>query len=497
MTGDVVIVGASAGGLTVAEVLRRKGFDGRIRLVGAEVHPPYDRPPLSKEILTGAWGPERALLRDDERLDALGAEFILGRHARHLDLTERTVKLDDGRTLGFGSLVIATGVTPRRLGCQRELAGVSTFRTLDDAMALRRELAGPEPGASPATAQTVAGGGGPASTGAGGGNPDASPATAQTDAGGSDPHAAAAGSGNPDAAGAGDGVSAPVEAWPSAHSGFGSAVARPTATATPAAQRAATGTTAARQAATGPPAARRVVIVGAGVLGCEIAAAARELGHEVTLVEPGPVPMERQLGLRVGGHVAAMHRDRGVKLRTGVNVTAFLGTERLSGVELSDGSVLAAELAVVTAGSVPATGWLANSGLGLVDGVECDEYGRAAPGVYAVGDVARWRHPVTGVSSRIETRTNASEQAMTVATNILGGNRCPTPVPYFWSDQYDTRIQLYGTVTPHSHIRVIDGAVDDGRFVALAETGDTVTAAIGWNNPRGTRTARARLTAVG
>ncbi|MGH8878590.1 MAG: FAD-dependent oxidoreductase, partial [Stackebrandtia sp.] len=137
MTGDVLVAGACLSGLTVAEVLRRKGFEGRLRLVGGEDRPPYDRPPLSKEVLTGRWPAERAQLRDEARLASLDAELLLGHRLRRLDLGQRIVELDDGRTLSFETLVVATGLVPRRLS---ELPGVSTFRTVDDALALRREL---------------------------------------------------------------------------------------------------------------------------------------------------------------------------------------------------------------------------------------------------------------------------------------------------------------------------------------------------------------------
>ncbi|MEV4165181.1 NAD(P)/FAD-dependent oxidoreductase [Nonomuraea dietziae] len=378
----VLVIGASVGGLTVVEALRRKGYGGRIGLVGDEPHLPYDRPPLSKEILTGRWPIERVLLRNREQLDDLDAELYLGRRAEQLNLQARTVCLDDGRSLRYDTLVIATGLAPRPLPFQPDIAGIHTLRTVDDALALRRELS------------TV----------------------------------------------------------------------------------------------------RRVVIIGAGVLGCEIAAAARSLGRQVTLIDPLPVPMARQIGGELGARIAAMHQRRGVHLRMGAGVCGFNSVNgRVGAVELAGGEVVPTDLVVIAAGSVPATGWLTGSGLTLSDGIECDAYCRAAPDVYAVGDVARWRHPVTGVSTRLENRTNATEQALTVAANILRADRPYTPTPYFWTDQYDTKIQVHGVIAPDSRIRLIEGDAAAGRFVALAESGDTVTAAIGWNHPRGVRTARRRL----
>ncbi|RVX41324.1 pyridine nucleotide-disulfide oxidoreductase [Nonomuraea polychroma] len=137
----MLVVGASTGDLAVTEALRSKGYDGRIRLVGQERHSPYDRPPLSKEILAGSWPAERAFLRAPAELDALRAEFILGRRAEGLDVEARTVDLDDGRTLSYDVLVVATGLIPRRFPGQRHLAGVHTLHTLHDADDLRRRLA--------------------------------------------------------------------------------------------------------------------------------------------------------------------------------------------------------------------------------------------------------------------------------------------------------------------------------------------------------------------
>lgn len=357
----VVIVGASAAGLTAAETLRRQGHDGRITLVGEETRPPYDRPPLSKQILAGAWEPDRVTLRHGE----LDLDLRLGTAATALDVVARTVTLRGGERLGYDGLIIATGVTPKRLPC---LPDAHVLRTLDDALALRAAL---------------------------------------------------------------------------------------------------------RQAG-------HLLVAGAGFLGAEAAASARALGVEVTLVDPLPVPMARQFGERIGGLVAELHRDHGVDLRMNTGIARSAG----GAVELTDGTVVEPDLVLVAVGATPATGWLSGSGLTVDDGVVCDPTCRAAPEVYAAGDVARWVNPRYGTSMRVEHRMNATEQAMAAAANLLGAAAPFAPVPYFWTDQYDTRIQAYGHLPPHAEVTVVRGDVPSRRFVAAYAVDGRVTGLLGWNMPR-------------
>jgi 3-phenylpropionate/trans-cinnamate dioxygenase ferredoxin reductase subunit len=369
---NITVVGASAAGLSAAEALRTKGYDGRLTLIGDERHLPYDRPPLSKQVLSGAWEPQRVRLRDKQAIGKLGAELLLGRTAVGLDTAGRQVLLDGGDRVGFDALVIATGVSPRRLPGD-DLAGIHTMRTLDDALSLRGELLG-----------------------------------------------------------------------------------RP-----------------------------RVVVVGAGFLGAEVAAVARDMGLGVTLVDPLPVPMHRQFGDRIGALIGQMHSDHGVVLRMGVGVSRFVqAAGRVVAVELVDGTVLDADVVVVAVGSTPATGWLADSGLPLGNGVECDATCQAAPGIYAAGDVACWHNPHFGTRMRVEHRLNATEQGMAVAANLLGADKVFAPVPYFWSDQYDARIQAYG-VFPHSaDITLLHGDLASRKFVAAYGERGTVVGVLGWNCPR-------------
>ncbi|MGW7422832.1 NAD(P)/FAD-dependent oxidoreductase [Streptomyces sp. NPDC054813] len=374
----IVIVGASAAGLAAAETIRRRGWDGHLTLIGEESRPPYDRPPLSKQILTGAWEPERATLRTLRDLDRLKADLRLGQRAVTLDVPGRRVRLADGASVGFDALVIATGVAPRRLP-DSDLAGVHVLRTLDDAIALRAALlAGP-----------------------------------------------------------------------------------------------------------------RVVVVGAGFLGTEVAAAARALGLDVTVAEPEPVPVRRPFRDRIGALVAELHRDHGTRLRCGVPVRRLRGAGgRVTGVELGDSTTLPADVVVLALGAAPATGWLEGSGLRLGDGVECDAHCQAAPGIYAAGDVASWPNPHFGTRMRLEHRMNATEQAMAAAGNLLGDATPYAPVPYFWTDQYDTRIQAYGIFPPGAELRFVHGDPSDGHFAAAYGHHGRVVGVLGWNAPRQVRTLR-------
>jgi NADPH-dependent 2,4-dienoyl-CoA reductase/sulfur reductase-like enzyme len=380
----IVVVGASAAGLAVAETLRRLGHRGPITLIGAERHPPYDRPPLSKQILAGQWDVRRLPLRPADALAALDLDLRLGTVATALDLEARTVTLaaadadvdqtcgrgggdggagagarsggagDDRGSVRYDALVIATGVRPRRLPG----AGAHVLRTVDDALRLRERI-------------------GPGS---------------------------------------------------------------------------------------------RLIVVGAGFLGAEAAAVARGLGAHVVLLEPAPVPLAHVVGEQVGAAIAEAHREHGVDLRTGIGV---LSVAR-DGVLLADGSILEADEVLVAVGSVPNTEWLEDSGLTLGDGVLCDARGCAAPGVYAAGDVARWHNPRYGVEMRIEHRTNAAEMGAAVARNILNplAPEDFAPVPYFWSDQYDLRIQSYGYLRGHEEIDIVQGDLAQRGFVAAYRTAD-------------------------
>jgi NADPH-dependent 2,4-dienoyl-CoA reductase/sulfur reductase-like enzyme len=238
----------------------------------------------------------------------------------------------------------------------------------------------------------------------------------------------------------------------------------------------------------------RLVVVGEGVLGAEIAATARTLGVDVTMAGPQAAPMAAQLGPLVGSVLGALHADRGVRLRLGTGVAGLTGQDgRVAGVRLTTGEELPADVAVVAVGGVPATEWLAGSGLELANGVVCDSRCRAADGIYAVGDVARWHDEHSGTPVRLENRTNATEQAAAVAAGILGADEPYRPVPYFWTDQFDVKIQVHGPGPAHAEATIVDGDVAAGRFVVRYRRNDRTVGIVGWKMPKQSRLRRLEI----
>jgi 3-phenylpropionate/trans-cinnamate dioxygenase ferredoxin reductase component len=377
--GTIVVVGASLAGLRAAEELRRIGHDDRLVVVGAEPHLPYDRPPLSKELLAGECEPDDTALRK-QPYDELAIDWRLGRRAERLDPVARTVTLDDGEAITYAGCVIATGAHPRVLPDTPPLAGIHVLRTLDDCVAIRAELE-----------------------------------------------------------------------------------QRP-----------------------------RVVVVGAGFIGAEVAATCRRRHLEVTVLEALPSPMVRGLGPMLGDVLARLHRDHGVDLRTGVGVAGFDGDERVERVRLDDGHTVDADVVVVGVGAEPTTAWLDDSGLALDRGVLCDETLLAAPGVVAAGDVCRWPNRLfDGEPMRLEHWTNAAEQGVAAAQRLMISDASATaapepfaPVPFVWSDQYDVKIQVAGDVRGDDEIVVVDGSLDERRFVAAIGRAGRLVGAVGFSRPR-------------
>jgi NADPH-dependent 2,4-dienoyl-CoA reductase/sulfur reductase-like enzyme len=382
----IVVVGASLAGLRAAETLRADGYAGRLTMIGAERHLPYDRPPLTKKLLAGEWEPDRIALRKPDDVDGLGVEWRLGERATALDTDLRTVTLAGGNAVAYDGLVIATGAAPRRFPGEHSHPNVLEVRTVDDALALRTLL--------------VRGG-------------------------------------------------------------------------------------------------ASVVVIGAGFIGLEVAATARRLGNEVVVLEGLDAPLVRGLGAEMGRAVAAIHADAGVEVRCGVRVEAIDagGVHTVEGVEgtaTGDGTrrLVDADIVVVGIGVAPVTGWLDGSGLTVRDGVVCDAaLWTGAPGVVAAGDVVRWFNPLFDEEMRVEHWTNAAEQGAAAARTLLALDRGETPepyapVPFFWSDQYDHRIQFLGRCGPDDEVVVVAGSPDERKFLALYGRAERLRGVLGLDVPR-------------
>lgn len=235
----------------------------------------------------------------------------------------------------------------------------------------------------------------------------------------------------------------------------------------------------------------RVVIIGAGFVGSEVASSCRTLGLDVTLVEAAPVPMSRVLGEAVGSMLEGLHRDHGTALRLGVGVAGFVGTDRVTGVQLADGEILPADTVLVGVGARPDVDWLRDSGITIGDGIPCGPDLAVADRVVAVGDIARWQHHHGG-NRRIEHWENAARQAEIAAATLLEPGRTQpyTDTTMFWSDQYDCKLHLIGHPQPGDNFDVVEGSLDDRRFVGLYTRDGRLNAALLCNQPHRLRTYR-------
>jgi NADPH-dependent 2,4-dienoyl-CoA reductase/sulfur reductase-like enzyme len=233
----------------------------------------------------------------------------------------------------------------------------------------------------------------------------------------------------------------------------------------------------------------RLVVIGAGFIGAEVASGARSLGLDVTVVEALPAPLAAPLGSEMGAVCARLHGDHGVRLRTGVEVARLIGADRAEAVELTDGTRLAADVVLVGIGARPNVEWLAGSGLAISDGVRTDEMGATnLPAVVATGDCAMSFNRHAGRAIRVEHWTNALEHPATaVAALLAGGDRLPPDrpaIPYFWSDQYGVRIQFAGHREDGDTVRVVDGDTEQRNFVAVYERHGQPVAVLGMNQPK-------------
>ncbi len=338
-TSRYVVVGASLAGARAVEAMRDAGYDGEVVLVGDEEDRPYERPPLSKELLQGKKGRDKAYVHEQGWYAEHDVELRLGTTADALDREGRSVALSDGDHLAYDKLLLATGSAPRRLDVPgADLDGVRYLRRVGEAEALRDTLAG------------------------------------------------------------------------LGHGG-------------------------------------RAVVVGAGWIGLEVAAAARHHGVDVTVVEPQSQPLLGALGPEVGAVFARLHRDHGVDLRLDTGVEAFegLGSGRI-GVRTAAG-VVDGDLVVVGVGIIPNTALAADSGLEVDNGVVVDELLQTSdPAVYAAGDVANAANPLLGARVRLEHWANAQNQGAAAGRSMAGRGEPYAKLPYFFTDQYDLSMEYHGYV---------------------------------------------------
>jgi 3-phenylpropionate/trans-cinnamate dioxygenase ferredoxin reductase subunit len=379
-SGGIVIVGGGLAAARTAEQLRRSEYTGPVTILSDEDHLPYDRPPLSKEVLRSET--DDVTLKPAEFYAENDITVLLGKGARSIDVAAQTVTLSDGSELGYDELVIATGLVPKRIPSFPNIEGIHVLRSIDESLALRQQAAS----------------------------------------------------------------------------------------------------------------ARHAVVVGAGFIGCEVAASLRGLGVDVVLVEPQPSPLASVLGEEIGSLVARLHRAEGVDVRCGIGVAEVRGTEKVEKVVLGDGTELDADLVVVGIGSHPATEWLDGTGIDVDNGVVCDASGRSsAPHVWAIGDVASWRHNL-GHQVRVEHWSNVADQARALVPALLGKDApAAVSVPYFWSDQYDVKIQCLGEPEAGDVVHIVE---DDGRkFLAYYERDGVVAGVVGGGMPGKVMKSRAKIAA--
>lgn len=383
----VVVVGAGQAGFDTACALRRRGFRGRITLIGDEPPGPSYRPPLSKGYLAGTVPAEEIALRPPSFYTEQDIELLPGDRVASLDRERRTVLLESGLRLPYDNLVLATGSRPRTLPVPgASLTGVLSLRGLAEAEDLRLRLSGPP---------------------------------------------------------------------------------------------------------------RRLVVVGAGFIGLEVAATARGLGHDVTVVEAQPRALARALTPTVSDRIVAEHRERGVRVLLGREVTALFGDGegRVQVMELDGGERIAADLIVVGVGVLPNIELALAADLLVGDGVVVDAQLRTSdPDIFALGDCARFPSPHAGRHVRVESVQNASDQAKCVAAAICGEPYAYTAVPWFWSEQYALRLQIAGLTAGHDETVTV-GDLADGKFSVFCFRGGRLTGVESVNRPADHGIARRLLTA--
>jgi 3-phenylpropionate/trans-cinnamate dioxygenase ferredoxin reductase component len=381
---QIVIVGANLTGGAAATTLRSEGFDGPVVMIGEEPHPPYERPPLSKEYLRGERPAETSLLRPESWYEEHHVDLRLGLRAERIDSVAGVVGLEGGAEVPYRSVLVATGGRNRRINVPgSDLAGVHYLRTIEEADGIREE-------------------------------------------------------------------------------------ARP---------------------------GRRAVVVGAGFIGCEVAASLRQLGVEVEIVEIFETALQRALGPEVGWVMEGVHRDHGVEFHFGQIVERFLGSERVEGAITDRGRTIACDFVVVGVGIEPNVDVVAHAGVAIEDGILVDELCRTSvEGVYAAGDVANHRHPLFGRRMRVEHWDNALKQGAAAARSMVGKEEPFDDPHWFWSDQYDHNLQSIGLLSDWDEL-VVRGGLEERNFVAFYLKDGLLMGAVGLDRGKDVRRCRALIAA--
>jgi 3-phenylpropionate/trans-cinnamate dioxygenase ferredoxin reductase subunit len=352
-----VVVGAGLAGGKAVEVLRDKGFEGRVVLIGAEPHLPYERPPLSKDYLKTGEKLDDAFVHDAQWYADHDVEVRTGTRVESIDRDAKDVVLQGGERIHYDRLLLATGSSPRHLdlpGADRP--GVLTLRTIEDSDRIREAL---QPG-------------------------------------------------------------------------------------------------------------RKVVFIGGGWIGLEVASAAADAGADVTVLESLDLPLVRVLGPQIAQVFADLHREHGVDIRTGMQVEEILGTEDgVSGVRLADGETVPADTVIVGVGASPNVELAKYAGLEVDNGVTADARGRTSdPDIFAAGDVANVENPVVGQRVRVEHWANALNQPQVVVAGMLEQDGPEPELPYFFTDQYDLGMEYFGLADPGDDV-VVRGDLSGREFIAF------------------------------
>ena len=379
MPENIVIVGGGHAGASAAEALRREGHEGRILLLGAEPHLPYQRPPLSKKLLSGEQTLERGLIRSAAFYEQGRIETRLGTRVEALDCSQSRLTLADSSVVEYDALLLCTGSEPRRLSVPgAQLDGVFYLRTADEVEAIRSRC---RPGA-------------------------------------------------------------------------------------------------------------RLVVVGGGYIGLEVAATCRKLGLEVRVLEMADRVMNRVVAPVVSSFYQAEHGAQGVAIHLKATVNAFVGDGSVREVVCADGSSHLADLVVVGIGVLPADRLARDAGLACDDGIVVDEYCRtSAPQVFAAGDCTSHPSPRYGRRVRLESVDNAFEQGRTAAANMAGRSVAHDKVPWFWSDQYDLKLLIVGLSHGHDAV-VVRGDRANRSFSVCYLRGGELIALDAVNSPKDYRAAR-------